>query len=192
MAGFTYNVSYTIAANTHGIAPSERLSRAELWQGVKRGARFPGEFASHVQSCTVLPGGTANCFAREIVIGDGGVHAKQGKKMVQDVFLQDNLYLLATTRESGAKTTMMVGYGCNSSSQEEEELDPYLTLYYELVMSQDESPKPGSEEEHKIISGYRALAKHLCEDTVRLVRKWKVEGRLEELARYEKEEQNRL
>lgn len=92
MSAFTYNVAYTIAAN-RGAAPAERLTRAELWQGVKRGARHPGEFAAHVQACTVLPGGTRNEFVREIVIGDGGVHAKSGRRMTQDVFLQDNLYV---------------------------------------------------------------------------------------------------
>jgi len=92
MSGFSYNVSYTIAANRGITAPEERLSRAELWQGVKHGARHPGDFAEHVQSCTVLSG-SGNKFVREIVIGDGGVHAKKGKEMVQDVFLQDDLFV---------------------------------------------------------------------------------------------------
>ncbi|KAL4744359.1 hypothetical protein BDW72DRAFT_188715 [Aspergillus terricola var. indicus] len=188
MSAFTYNVAYTIAAN-RGAAPAERLTRAELWQGVKRGARHPGEFAAHVQACTVLPGGTRNEFVREIVIGDGGVHAKSGRRMTQDVFLQDNLYLLATVRDTGAKTTMMVGYGCESGSQEDEELDPYLTLYYELVM-RDDAPEPGSKAEQELIVGYRALAKRLCEETVKLVRGWKKSGRLEKLAKEEEEEEN--
>ncbi|ERF72005.1 hypothetical protein EPUS_09264 [Endocarpon pusillum Z07020] len=176
-----------LSAN-RGVAPEERLTQAELWQGVKRGARHPGEFAAHVQSCTVLSGGS-NAFVREIVIGDGGVHAKNGKSMIQEVFLQDHLYLLATTRESGAKTTMMVGYGCDAASQEEEELDPYLSLYYELVMGTD-SPEPGSQAERDIINGYRSLAKQILEDSVRLIRTWKMNGRLQELAKQEKEGTN--
>jgi hypothetical protein len=89
--------------------------------------------------------------------------------------------LLAITRESGAKTTMMVGYGCESTTQEEEELDPYVTLWYELVMG-DDAPEPGSQAEHEIVAGYRTLAKNICQDTVRLVRKWKLSGRLQEMA----------
>jgi hypothetical protein len=82
---------------------------------------------------------------------------------------------------------MMVGYGCESASQEDEELDPYLTLYYELVMGED-APEPGSKAEQEIIIGYRALAKRLCEETVELVRTWKKNGRLEKLAEEEREE----
>ncbi|KAI0126684.1 hypothetical protein BJ170DRAFT_684266 [Xylariales sp. AK1849] len=179
MAQFAYNVGYTIVVNKH-VPPEERLSRAELWQGVKRGARHPGEFASHVQQCTILSG-DSNKFAREIVIGEGGVHSKNGKSMIQDVLLQDNFYLLATTRESGAKTTMLVSYGCDASSQEEEELDPYLSLYYELVMG-DDSPEPGSEGERNIITGYRTLAKQILQDSVKLIRTWKLNGELKEWA----------
>jgi hypothetical protein len=36
MPGFTYNVSYTVAANRGVTDPKELLSRAELWQGVRR------------------------------------------------------------------------------------------------------------------------------------------------------------
>jgi hypothetical protein len=68
--------------------------------------------------------------------------------------------LLAITRESGAKTTMMVGYECESTTQEEEELDPYVTLWYELVMG-DDSPEPGSQAEREIVAGYRTLAKNM-------------------------------
>ncbi|KAJ2975051.1 hypothetical protein NQ176_g5732 [Zarea fungicola] len=181
MSGLTYNVSYSICANK-GVSPEQRLTRTELWQGVKHGACHPEDFAAHVQSCTVLPGGTPNAFAREIIIGDGGIHAKKGKSMIQDVFLQDNLYLLATVRETGHKTTMMVGYGCDSASQEEEELDPYLTLFYELVVPKESSPAPGSKEESDLISGYRGLAKNLCHETVRLIRQWKEDGSLQDRA----------
>ncbi|MCJ1247521.1 hypothetical protein MMC30_004735 [Trapelia coarctata] len=87
MSEFKYNVSYTVAANK-GVALEERLTRAELWQGVKRGARFPGEFAEHGQRCAVLSG-SGNEFLREIVIGSDGVHASEGQSMIQDVFLQD-------------------------------------------------------------------------------------------------------
>lgn len=85
-------------------------------------------------------------------------------------------------RETGHKTTMMVGYGCDSASQEEEELDPYLTLFYELVVPKESSPVPGSKEEGDLISGYRGLAKNLCLDTVRLIRQWKDDGSLQDRA----------
>jgi hypothetical protein len=97
MPGFTYNVSYTVAANRGVTDPKELLSRAELWQGVKRGARHPGDFAEHVQSCTVISGNDSE-FVREIVIGDGGVHAKKGKAMTQDVVLQKDLYVSSARR----------------------------------------------------------------------------------------------
>lgn len=76
---------------------------------------------------------------------------------------------------------MMVGYGCESLSQEEEELDPYVTLWYELVMG-DDAPEAGSLAEREIVKGYRTLAKNICQDTVRLVREWKLSGRLQDMA----------
>jgi hypothetical protein len=79
---------------------------------------------------------------------------------------------------------MMVGYGCESESQEGEELDLYLTLHYELVM-RDDAPEPGSKADQELIVGYRALARRLCEETVNLVRGWKKRGRLETLAKEE-------
>ncbi|RYP67900.1 hypothetical protein DL770_008531 [Monosporascus sp. CRB-9-2] len=184
---FTYNVSYSIRANK-GVSPKQRLTCAELWQDMKHGARHPGDYAAHVQSCTVLPGGTQNEFVRETVIGDGGIHTKKGKSMIQDVFLQANLYLLATVRETGHKTTMMVGYGCDSSSQEEEEFNPYLTLFYELVVPEESPPIPGSKEESDLVAGYRGLAKNLCQETVRLIRQWKENGTLQGLAELESAE----
>ena len=77
---------------------------------------------------------------------------------------------------------MMVGYGCDAASQEAEEFDPYVTLWYELVIG-DDAPEPGSKAEREIITGYRTLAKHICEDTVRLVRQWKMSGRLQQLGK---------
>ncbi|KAL4774453.1 hypothetical protein BDW60DRAFT_205028 [Aspergillus nidulans var. acristatus] len=61
----------------------------------------------------------------------------------------------------------MVGYGCESESQEGEELDLYLTLHYELVM-RDDAPEPGSKADQKLIVGG-----------------WKKRGRLETLAKEE-------
>jgi hypothetical protein len=98
---FCYNVAYTVKAN-EGATPENRLSRQELWQGIKRGGRYPGDFADFVRSCEVLSG-KRNQFVREIVIGDGAVHTKDGTKIVQDVFIQDDLFVrlpsvpLATT-----------------------------------------------------------------------------------------------
>jgi hypothetical protein len=87
---FCCNISYTAAAN-EGAKPEERLTHAELWQGVKRGGRHPDEFATFVRSCEVLSGGRTE-FVRELVIGDGAVHTGDGEKIVQDVFIQDDLY----------------------------------------------------------------------------------------------------
>jgi hypothetical protein len=87
---FRYNIAYTVAAND-GAKPEERLTRAELWQGIKRGGRFPGDFADFVRSCEVVSGGRTQ-FVREIVIGDGAVHTADGTKIVQDVFVQDDLF----------------------------------------------------------------------------------------------------
>ncbi len=89
MVGFSYNIAYTVAAN-HGAPAEEHLSRAELWQGIKRGGRYPGDFADFVVSCDVVSGGRKQ-FVREIVIGDGAVHTPSGKKIVQDVVIQDGL-----------------------------------------------------------------------------------------------------
>lgn len=83
-------MAYTVAAN-EGATSENRLSRAELWQGIKRGGRYPGDFANFVRSCKVVSG-DRHQFVREIVIGDGAVHTADGTKIVQDVFIQEDLY----------------------------------------------------------------------------------------------------
>ncbi|CZT16516.1 uncharacterized protein RCC_02353 [Ramularia collo-cygni] len=187
MPAFRYNVGYTARVNPTGIPAGDRLTKTELWQGVKRGARFPGDFAEHVQRCTVLSGSGDN-FVREIVIGKHGVHAAEGTAMIQDVALVDGLYLLATTRGSGAKTTMMVTYGCGEADLDAQENDPHLTLFYELVMDENESPAAGSDEAKGIISGYRELAKRIVGESIDLIRAWKKSGRLAELVAQETSE----
>lgn len=86
---FFYNVSYTIDANA-GAEDEEKLTLGELWQGVRRGARYPGGFGPFVRSCEVTSG-TYGKFVREIDIGDGAVHINDGTKIVQDVVVQKNL-----------------------------------------------------------------------------------------------------
>lgn len=88
---FSYNVAYTAAAN-EGAETEERLTHAELFQGIKRGGRYPGDFGDFVKSCEVTSGDRSQ-FVREIVIGDGAVHTADGTKIVQDVFIQDGLYV---------------------------------------------------------------------------------------------------
>lgn len=88
---FCCNISYTVAAN-EGAKPEERLTHAELWQGVKRGGRHPDEFATFLRGCKVLSGGRTQ-FVRELFIGDGAVHTDDGTKIIQDVFIQDDLYV---------------------------------------------------------------------------------------------------
>ena len=88
---FCYNVAYTIAAN-EGAKSEERLTHAELFQGIKRGGRYPGDFGDFVRSCEVTSGSRFQ-FVREIVIGDGAVHTADGTKIIQDVLIQDGLYV---------------------------------------------------------------------------------------------------
>ena len=88
---FCYNVAYTVAAN-ESAKLQERLSHAELFQGIKRGGRYPGDFGDFVKSCEVTSG-HRHQFVREIVIGDGAVHTADGTKIIQDVFIQDGLYV---------------------------------------------------------------------------------------------------
>ena len=92
---FTYNVGYTVAAN-QGAQPEERLTHAELFQGIKRGGRYPGDFGDFVKSCDVVSG-DRHQFVREIVIGEGAVHTADGTKIVQDVVIQDGLYVSVTS-----------------------------------------------------------------------------------------------
>ena len=82
----------------------------------------------------------------------------------------------AKTRETGAKSTLIVSYGARSATSEEE-ADPYLTVFYELKMGED-SPKPGSQEARDIITNYRALAKGVCNDSITRIRRWKTSGKL--------------
>lgn len=82
----------------------------------------------------------------------------------------------AMTRDTGAKSTLIVSYG-GSSATSEEEANPYLTVFYELKMGEN-SPKPGSQEAQDIITNYRALAKGVCNDSVARTRKWKTSGKL--------------
>lgn len=88
---FTYNIAYTVRAN-EGAKPEEFLTHAELWQGIKRGARHPGDFGSFINSCKVVSGGRYE-FVREMVIGDGAVHTKDGTTILQDVLVQEGLYV---------------------------------------------------------------------------------------------------
>lgn len=85
----SYNIAYTVAANKDA-TPEERLTLSELWQGIKRGGRYPGDFGSFVLNCDVVSGDRSQ-FVREILIGDGAVHTKHGTKIVQDVTVQEGL-----------------------------------------------------------------------------------------------------
>ncbi|KAK2054709.1 DUF1857-domain-containing protein [Colletotrichum caudatum] len=180
---FSYNVFYTIAAN-QGADEAEKLTLSELWQGVRRGARYPGDFGPFVRSCEVTSGNSAK-FVRVIDIGDGAVHINDGTKIVQDVVVQKNLLVSATTRDTGARTTMVCSYGIGASD-EDDDMRPHLTLYYELLMG-DKAPEPGSVEARDIMTNYRGLAKNMVAESIKTIRGWKLEGKL---ARWAEEEEN--
>ncbi|KAH8172392.1 hypothetical protein LIA77_06647 [Sarocladium implicatum] len=179
---FTYNVAYTINVND-GAKEEEKINLSELWQGVRRGARYPGDFGSFVRSCEITSGDRKN-FVREIDIGDGAVHIQDGTKIVQDVVVQPNLLVCATTRGTNAKTTMLCSYGIGGNDDEDDQ-QPHLTLFYELSMG-DNAPEPGSQEAQDIVKNYRALAKNMIVDSIKTIRTWKADKKLAQWAEDEK------
>jgi hypothetical protein len=80
---------------------------------------------------------------------------------------------------------LIVAYSAASKDHEEEEAEPYLTVFYELNMG-DHSPAAGTEEAEGIVTNYRALAKIVCNDAIDHIRTWKVEGKLAQWAEDEK------
>ncbi|KAK0617471.1 hypothetical protein B0T14DRAFT_568962 [Immersiella caudata] len=175
---FSYNIAYTAAANK-GAAPEERLSRSELWQGIKRGGRHPGDFGTFVLSCKVVSG-DKNRFVREMMIGEGAVHTKDGTKMLQDVVIQEPIYVAATTQDTGAVSTLVVAGDAQAEPGQEDD-NPVLTLFYELKMG-DHAPAPDSPEAEAIRTNYSALARNMVTDCITHIRKWKLEGKLAQWA----------
>ena len=92
---------------------------------------------------------------------------------------------MATTRGTGARSTLIVSFGATTESSQEE-AEPFLTVFYELKMG-DHSPASDSGEAEAIVTNYRALAKNMCNDSITRTRRWKTEGKL---AQWEEDDKN--
>ncbi len=87
---FTCNIAFTFPANTPSV--STPLTARELWQGIKRGACHPDDFADYVASCTILPGSREK-FRRRLTLGEGAVHTAPGGEIVQEVSIVERLHV---------------------------------------------------------------------------------------------------
>ena len=81
---------------------------------------------------------------------------------------------MATTVETGARSTFLLSYGAGEG---EAESDLYVTAMYELKLANVER---GSTQAKDIEVNYTALARGACVDCVRKIRGWKVAGKLRE------------
>lgn len=81
--------------------------------------------------------------------------------------------VLATTVDTGAKSTFLLSYGAGDG---ENESNLYLTAMYELKLADILSGSPQGKE---IEVNYTALARGACRDAVEKIRSWKEEGKLQ-------------
>jgi hypothetical protein len=88
-ATFKFNIAYTMAVNS-GKEGEIPLTPAELWQGIKRGGRYPHDFAEYVSACEVLSG-SGEEFRRRLTLAEGAVHTAAGETLDQDVWISDGL-----------------------------------------------------------------------------------------------------
>ncbi|KAL4913037.1 hypothetical protein BDW62DRAFT_205922 [Aspergillus aurantiobrunneus] len=170
---FTFNVAFTVPVNNDPKNPA--LTVDEVYSGFSRGGEKPHLFASYVADTEVLPGRKSeNEFQRRLVIDDGAVHTKRGMELVQDVRQAKNLLTEAITVDSGARSTMIVSRGGAESDGDDA---VYLSAVYELHVP---DVVPGSDRAREIEREYTQLARGAVNTALGLVRKWKVDGSLEE------------
>lgn len=89
---FQFNVAFTLPVNNND-TDQVLLTASELWQGIKHGGRYPHDFAPYVVSCDVVSG-TRKEFRRILTLADGAVHTAAGEKLIQDVVVADDLYVI--------------------------------------------------------------------------------------------------
>ncbi|KAL4783352.1 hypothetical protein BJX76DRAFT_358095 [Aspergillus varians] len=169
---FTFNVAFTIPINP----PSQpTLTFDEFWRGLRRGGDSPHLFAPYVEATEILPGAKSkNEFQRRLILADGAVHTAKGEELVQNVRNADGLLTEATTITTGARTTMVMARG-GSEGDGPDSL--YLTAIYELHVP---DVVPGSDRAKEIERDYAQLAKGAAHTVVDTVRRWKLEGALQE------------
>ncbi|SMQ47122.1 unnamed protein product [Zymoseptoria tritici ST99CH_1A5] len=182
---FTCNVSYSAPANSDNTPSAQRLTVAELWQGIKRGARNPNDFGDFVRHVKILEE-HGSCLTREMSIGDGAVHLKDGDSIVQEVTVVPPLYVQSITRGTGAKTIMMAGHSADEGDVGDGSHNPYLTLIYELKMG-EHGPAPDSVEALTIEKHYKELAVNMVRGSIAKIRAWKMDGKLEQWRRQDLE-----
>lgn len=79
---------------------------------------------------------------------------------------------------------MVASYGIGANDNDDD-MRPHLTLFYELLMG-EKAPEPGSPEAREITTNYRALSKNMVVESLKTIRGWKLEGKL---ARWAEEEE---
>ncbi|KAL2869628.1 SRPBCC family protein [Aspergillus lucknowensis] len=170
---FTFNIAYSVPVNKDPSQPT--LTPEEFWRGLRRGSEKPQLFAEYVADTEVLPNPkSANAFQRKLIMADGAVHTAKGVELLQDVRNADGLLTEAITVGSGARSTMLISRG----GHEDDGPDAlYLTAVYELHVPDVE---PGSERAKEIEREYSQLAQGAARTVVETIRRWKVEGGLED------------
>ncbi|KAL2842712.1 hypothetical protein BJY01DRAFT_235921 [Aspergillus pseudoustus] len=149
---FVFNVAFTVPVNDQPDGPVITLE--EFWRGLERGGERPHLFAEYVADTEILPNRKSkNEFQRRLLMADGAVHTAKNVELIQDVRNADNLL-----------------------SDGPEAL--YLTAIYELHVP---DVAPGSDQAKQIERDYTQLAQGAARTVVATIRKWKLEGGLEEL-----------
>ncbi|KIA75388.1 hypothetical protein HK57_00107 [Aspergillus ustus] len=170
---FVFNVAFTVPVNDQPEGPA--ISLEEFWRGLERGGERPHLFAEYVADTEILPNRKSkNEFQRKLLMADGAVHTAKNVELIQDVRNADNLLTEAITVGSGARSTMVVSRGGHESDGPEA---LYLTAIYELHVPDVAS---GSEKAKQIERDYTQLAQGAARTVVATIRKWKLEGGLEE------------
>ncbi|KAL3459744.1 hypothetical protein BJX64DRAFT_290913 [Aspergillus heterothallicus] len=170
---FVFNVAFTVPVNDQPDGPIITLE--EFWRGLKVGGERPHLFADYVAGTEILPSRKSkNEFQRKLVMADGAVHTAKNVELLQDVRNADNILTEAITVGSGARSTMLISRGGHESDGPEV---LYLTAIYELHVP---DVAPGSDKAKEIERDYAKLAQGAARTVVATIRKWKLEGGLEE------------
>ncbi|KAL3484366.1 hypothetical protein BJX62DRAFT_230309 [Aspergillus germanicus] len=148
---FVFNVAFTVPVNDQPEGPI--LTLEEFWRGLERGGERPHLFAEYVAGTEILPNRKSkNEFQRKLIMADGAVHTAKNVELIQDVRNADNLL------KDGPEVL-------------------YLTAIYELHVLDVE---PGSDKAKQIERDYAQLAQGAARTVVATIRKWKIEGGLEQ------------
>ncbi len=199
-------LDFTFPANTPSV--SSHLTALELWQGIRRGACNPNDFANYVASCAILPGSREK-FRRRLTLAEGAVHTAPGGELVQEVVIADQLHVRVypchcphppTQGSCRKRQRVFRGFLFRSLVNPSR---PFLQVQATTIdtgakttwllshgAGTDElyltgmyelklsGVRPGTEEADKIDKEYRELAKEACKGGLDKIRRWKEEGRL--------------